>query len=164
MNMMNMNEQSGRLLSPGESDFVERIGLAFERLGTSRTAGRLFGVLLMAEEALSLDRLAELLQVSKASVSTNARYMERVGLVERAAVPGDRRDYYRLLPGSFERAVNRRVAIAHEFIGLAESGLEAVDEKNEVARERLVSMRDFYQFMADGMDDLMTAWKEGRRA
>ncbi|MFC1526392.1 GbsR/MarR family transcriptional regulator [Candidatus Latescibacterota bacterium] len=149
-------------LNSAESEFVERIGLAFERLGTSRTAGRLFGVLLMAREPLSLDELSRLLQVSKASVSTNARYDERIGIIERASVPGDRRDYYRVAPRSLERAVTRRVAVTHEFVRLAESGLDAVDEGNGAARERLAEMRDFYQFIGDGLEGLMNRWREGR--
>ena len=55
------------------ADFVERMGLTLEGEGLPRIAGRLFGFLLVHPEAYSLDELAERLQVSKASISTNAR-------------------------------------------------------------------------------------------
>jgi DNA-binding transcriptional regulator GbsR (MarR family) len=42
----------------------------------------------------SLDEMAEQLQVSKASVSANARLLETIGMIERVTKPGDRRDYY----------------------------------------------------------------------
>ena len=52
--------------------FVGEMGLTFEADGFTRIGGRLFGHLLLAEGPLSLDAIAETLQVSKASVSTDA--------------------------------------------------------------------------------------------
>ena len=57
-------------------EFVERMAVTLEGHGLPRIAGRLFAFLLVNGEAVSLDELAEELQVSKASVSTNARLLE----------------------------------------------------------------------------------------
>lgn len=77
-------------------EFIERTGLFFERDGFPRIAGRVLGYLLLSPEPASLDELANALQVSKSSVSTDARLLQRMGKVERVTVPGDRRDYYRI--------------------------------------------------------------------
>jgi len=61
-------------MAPEESEFVDRIGLFFEMLGAPRTMGRVYGWLLICDPPQqSLTELAEVLSVSKASVSTVAR-------------------------------------------------------------------------------------------
>ncbi len=67
--------------------FVERMGLMLEEDGMPRIAGRMFGYLLVHEGPFSLDELAERLQVSKASISTNARLLEQLGMLERISAP-----------------------------------------------------------------------------
>lgn len=75
-------------------DFVESIGVLWEADGLPRIAGRIFGFLIVQPEPSSLDDLAAGLGVSKASISTDARRLEQLGLITRISLPGDRRDYY----------------------------------------------------------------------
>jgi predicted transcriptional regulator len=150
-------------LNPKTQDFVERIGLTLESLGTTRTLGRLFGLLLVAERPMSLDQLASALQVSKASISTNARVCVQIGLAQQVSVLGDRRDYYEISPGSFERAVAARLGIIQEIVSLADAGIGAVDKGNRTARARLEEMRDFYQFLGSEMAKIMTRWQQSRK-
>lgn len=75
---------------------VEAIGRKFESDGYPRTAGRMVGFLLLSEHPHSLDQLADELRASKASVSGNARMLDRMGVLDRVTRPGDRKDYYRL--------------------------------------------------------------------
>ncbi len=74
--------------------FVERMGMTMERLGASRTLGRILGLLLVADDPLSLTEMAAILRVSKASISNNTRLCEQAGLVLRIGMPGDRRTHY----------------------------------------------------------------------
>lgn len=76
------------------ADFVESIGVLWEADGLPRIAGRIFGYLIVQPEPCSLDELAAGLGVSKASISTDARRLEQLGLITRISLPGDRRDYY----------------------------------------------------------------------
>ena len=70
----------------------------FEAEGFSRTAGRIFGRLLLSDAPLSLDQLAADLEASKASISTETRLLERRGALERVGRRGDRRAYYQVAP------------------------------------------------------------------
>jgi DNA-binding transcriptional regulator GbsR (MarR family) len=140
--------------------FVEKLGLLFERLGSTRTAGRMMGLMLVADAPMSLADMAGSLNVSKASMSTNARLAEQLGMVQRVSLPGDRRDYYELTPGSFEEMVARRIKAIDAFILLANEGLKAIDKDNERARTRLEKMRDFYQFFVSELDTLLERWQE----
>jgi biotin operon repressor len=102
--------------------FVERMGLEAERDGLPRIAGRILGFLITADAPASLDQIADALQVSRASVSTNCRLLEQIGAAERVSLPGDRKDYYELAPGFPERSstspgpVRAKVEIAEEAL------------------------------------------------
>lgn len=148
------------MLRPETQQFIERTGVAIERLGMPRTFGRLFGLLMVAERPLSLDELAEQLHVSKASVSTNARSCEEMGLARRVGVRGDRRDFYEIAPDAFEQITAKRVQSLHAMAGLAAEGLEAVGEEPTAARGRLTEMLDFYLFMGEQVEELLERWRE----
>lgn len=116
--------------------FVERAGMLWEKDGFPRIAGRIFGLALLTEDPLSLDELAESLGVSRASISTDTRLLERMGLLERVTKPGDRKDYYQSTERSFERAIAERVHRMRDFEALVESG-RAIPGTSAAVRERL---------------------------
>ena len=64
--------------------------------GFSKVMGQLYGSLLLSAEPLSLDDMMARLGVSKASVSTNIRSLEHMGMVRQVWVRGGsgRRKYY----------------------------------------------------------------------
>jgi len=140
--------------------FVERMGLAFERLGLPRSFGRVFALLMVSTGPVSLDEMVERLQVSKATVSTSARSCEDFGLARRVGVRGDRKDYYEIAPDAFGNVTSREVSVLHSLAGLAAEGLEAVGAEPSVARARLTEMLDFYLFMGEGVEELLERWKE----
>jgi hypothetical protein len=146
--------------NPETREFIERMGLAIERLGLTRTFGRLFGLLMVAERPLSLDEMVDRLHVSKASVSTNARDCEELGLARRVGVRGDRKDYYEIAPGAFESVMAKRVGAIHAMAGLAAEGLQAVGDDPSPARDRLTEMLDFYLFMGEQIEELLERWRE----
>lgn len=98
-----------RAATDASADIVERMGLLMEQDGLPRIAGRILGLLLIEPEACSLDEIAGTLGVSKASVSQDARRLERLGLVERVGRPGDRRDFYAIGPDMLSRAIAMRL-------------------------------------------------------
>lgn len=142
--------------------FVEQVGLALESVGAARNAGRLLGVLLVAEEPISLDAACRVLKASKASVSTNARWLETSGLLQRVGYPGDRKDYYQVSPGTFERLLARRVAQVKDWVRLSEFGLQAIERENLVARARLEEMRQTYRMLVDELARLVVHLEERR--
>jgi DNA-binding transcriptional regulator GbsR (MarR family) len=143
--------------------FIEKMGLMFEHAGSTRTHGRLMGLLLVSDKPLSLNEMAEHLRVSKASLSTNARMAVQVGMAQRVSLPGDRRDYYEMTPGSFENMVARRLQAIEEVVHLTEDGLRAIERGNTTARARLGKMKDFYQFFLGELDGTLERWRKLER-
>jgi DNA-binding transcriptional regulator GbsR (MarR family) len=143
-------------------EFIERMGLALESDGLPRTAGRIFGLLLLSEDCRSLDDLAAELQVSKASVSTNARLLEQRGVLERNSRPADRRDYYRVPPDFFTHTMAQRLTRwqrLHEAIGDARTSLPIRSRK---VLQRLEEYQAAYAFMSEVIQDGLTRWQEKR--
>lgn len=140
--------------------FVERVGLMLEADGLARSAGRIFGYLLICETPRSLDELADELQISKASASTNARLLEQHALVERIGSLGDRRDFYRIGCNSWEhmlRVAQRRWEAMHAL--LVESASQLPPEM-AVGRERLLEAAEFHVLLLEGAERLSERWRE----
>jgi DNA-binding transcriptional regulator GbsR (MarR family) len=144
-------------------NFIERLGLLLEREGLPRIAGRIFGYLLIHAEACSLDELSERLQVSKGSVSTNARHLEMIGLLERVSEPGDRRDYYRMGPDAWERMLESAQRRWEQVRVQLTSTAAMLPEELEGGRRRLIQAEQFHTLMIDGMDGMLERWRANRR-
>lgn len=122
----------------GQQRFVEEMGLAWEREGVPRIAGRIFGFLLLQAEPCSLDDMATALGVSRASISTDARCLERLHLVERVSRPGDRRDYWGIAGDAPASSVAMHVDRMRRMrAALEEHGQLAVEGTPPAVRGRL---------------------------
>ena len=140
-----------------EDRFVEQMGQLYERDGLARIAGRIFGQLLLAVEPMSLDDLVESLRVSKASVSTNTRLLDRLGMVERVTLPGDRRDYYQVTERVHERMLEPRIQRLQQTRRLLEHGLETESAEDPRVRRRLEQFSEFFDRMLAVVEDAMRA-------
>lgn len=140
-----------------EDQFVERMGQLYERDGLARIAGRIFGQLLLAVEPMSLDDLVAALRVSKASVSTNTRLLDRLGVVERVTLPGDRRDYYQVTDRVHERMLEPRVQRLHETRKLLLEGLETEAAEDPRVQRRLEQFGEFFDRMVEVIEDARSA-------
>lgn len=155
---MNSTDPHDRL-----SSFVEGIGLIFERWGFPRTAGRIWGWLHVCQPPhQSSDDLADALHVSKASISTNTRLLENVGLLERVGVRGSRLIHYRLARDAFESILQQRLTGAREVRSLAERGLGSLESEDSGPTGRLGELRDFYAFVEEEVACMLERWRTRR--
>jgi DNA-binding transcriptional regulator GbsR (MarR family) len=139
----NARRKSEAKASPPD-EFVERLAVAMEADGLPRIAGRIFGLLLLSEDALSLDTIAESIGASKASASVNTRLLEQRGLIERMSLQGDRRDYYRSVSNLFVRTMEQRLAKWQRFHEIVNDGIENLDV-SPVIRARMKSFENEYE-------------------
>lgn len=138
-------------------NFVERMALICEKDGMPRIAGRIFGYLLATDQTHSLDELADLLQASKASVSTNARMLEQIGVVQRVSVLGDRRDFYRVQGDPWEsmlRGAQTRWREMLQVFGEANGTLP-----DEAGRARMSEALRFHHLLIGECDALLERWR-----
>lgn len=122
--------------------FCERMGLLWEQDGLPRIAGRILGYLLVQPEPCSLDDLASGLGVSKASVSTDTRLLERLGFVQRVGRPADRRDYYQIADDMGARVLELKLESLAR-LGAALGELRGRDEMAPTVHARLDRLEQF---------------------
>lgn len=143
-------------------EFIERIGLLTEEEGFPRIAGRILGLLLVEEEPLSLDAMMEKLQVSKGSISTNVRLLERLGIIQRVSSPGDRKDYYQLGNEPWEHIFEVARQRLRRVLTVVEQEGRMLPEEREVGRYRLEAWREFYSFLLDDLEGKLERWRNRR--
>ena len=136
------------------------MGLAAESDGLSRIAGRVFAALLLESEPLSLDTLAEQLDVSKASVSTEARRLLDRGVAERVTKPGDRRDYYVLAPDFFAQIVRFRLGRWSAFHRLVTEMQDSAADVPRAVRERFAYLDEVHGFILARVEEALNEWRD----
>ncbi len=104
--------------------YVEEVARYFEDAGLPRIAGRLIGVLMVAEpREQSAADLAHRLHASRASISTMGRLLISAGIVERWTVPGQRREYLRFRDDAWPTVMVEKTRWISELRQLGERGL-----------------------------------------
>jgi hypothetical protein len=152
-------------LSPGEREFVERIGLFFEMLGGPRTMGRIYGWLMICDPPhQSITEIATALAVSKASISTVIRQLQAGQMVERFPMPGSRQHHYQLRSGGWTQVIRGRVDRLQLGVDAAEYGLSVIGVDRPAQRAQLAEFRDFFTFVAKEYgDEVVRRWEDYRK-
>ncbi len=147
-----------------EKHFVEDVGLYFEQANHPRMAGRIIGALLIADPPhLSMTELCEILGASKGSLSTMTHLLLQMGLIERVAVPGGRRDYFQLKPGAWTQLVRQE---AYEFTALrqlTERGLELMLDQDSEMKQRLEDAHGLFAYIEQEFPRLIEQWEQEHR-
>jgi DNA-binding transcriptional regulator GbsR (MarR family) len=147
-----------------EQKYIEEFGLYWEQMGLPRITGRILAWLLICDPPQqTMNDLTEALQSSKSSISTGTRMLIQFGFIERVSVPGERRDYYQLLPHMWSRVLGEKQNQFTLFVQLAERGLALLDEADSPRRERLEEMYDLYAFMDREYPALLERWRAERK-
>lgn len=124
------------------NDLIHVIGEKAEKFGFSRIAGQLEGLLLFTNQPMSLDEMAERLEVSKGSVSTNIRLLERWKVVRKVYHRGARKNFYEIRGNIWEieteimsTIVKDEIERVKSLMSNCETDLNAIqgttEEKNE---------------------------------
>jgi len=145
--------------------------------GFSKVMGQLYGALLLQGEPLSLDDLMVTLSISKASVSTNIRTLEHMGMVRQVWSKGkrDRRKYYEaetdflriitnIISGREMRDVDRALHVMQGNISLLKQTLTDMDEHDQQVAtlyiERISQMQAMFRFAQLMITSILTTVKE----
>jgi predicted transcriptional regulator len=137
--------------------FVDAMGLLLSRYGVAATLGRVFALLLINDDALSLDDIATWLGTSKSGTSVAARDLERLGLVRRRLTRGSRRILYEasddmvpIFEAQFGRIRQQRC--------LLQRGEQLVQPGR--ARHRLRTMLALHDFWLSQSAGIIQRWRE----
>ena len=135
-------------------EFVERMGLIAEGDGLSRIAGRIMGLMVIEGGPLSFAELAQRLEVSRGSVSTNTRFLERLGVIERVARRGDRQDYFQLATAPYVRLLEGSVDRMMKAHGVVAHAKEQLSDNDGDTQRRLDELASFYEGLGNSFREL----------
>jgi len=143
--------------------YAESWGVLFEQEGLPRTSGRIWGWLLVCSPGnQSVQQLCDALQVTKGSISTNTRLLERAGLIRRMGVSGSKQTHYRVRSGAFEALLQEKLGATLQWLGLADQGLGLLEAAPPERARRLQDLREFYAFIEKEQRGILKRWKERR--
>ena len=142
---------------------LDGLGQLADYFGFNQVMGQLYGSLLLSAEPLSLDDMMGRLGISKASVSTNMRSLEHMGMVRQVWVRGGngRRKYYQaetdfwqifsnILSGREMRDVERALAVMEENrLRISNSIADLPTDQQILARlylDRITQMQALFRF------------------
>ena len=142
-----------------QNDFIHIVGEKAEKFGFSRIAGQLEGLLLFSNRPMSLDEMADRLEVSKGSVSTNIRFLERFKVVRKVYNKGDRKNLYEIRGSISEIETEVLSTIAKDEIERMKRIMEkskvdlnavkgkSAEEKEDIAfiRQRFSEMEEYLE-------------------
>ena len=85
-----MNDQ----LSSAHDNFIQGISRISNFWGFPKAMGAIYGAIYLSPNPVTLDDLVDQVGVTKGAVSTNVRQLERLGMIHKHLVIGDRKDFY----------------------------------------------------------------------
>jgi hypothetical protein len=143
-----------------ERRYAEEVGMVLAGVGMTPAYGKLLGWLLICDPpSQSLAQLSSALGLSKGSVSTGMRVLERIGLVRRVAAPGLRGHVYEATPNALIEMGSRAGEQYAAMRALMERGLTLLHDENSPRARRLRVSRDFYAFVEREVPRLLDRFK-----
>ena len=147
------------------AQFVEEFGVLFEQSGGVRMLGRVIGLLTIAEPPeRTAEQLAAELQASRGSISQTTRQLVQMGLVQRFAKPGERRDYFRIKPNGWTAMMRGEIRLIASYRELIGRGLALVDEGDGETRRNAEHAVRFFDYVDREYRRFMDAWDELEKA
>lgn len=145
-----------------QQHFVQGMSQISHFWGFPKAMGAIFGAIYLSPEAVTLDELVEQVGVSKGAVSTNVRHLERLNMVHRQNVIGDRKDYYTaetdfwaiiraILEQRQQQEFDKALGSVSESIALIEDPEDS--ELGAFYLERMEAMQSFFK----NFDSLVSA-------
>jgi len=159
--VLKIENQRRRVEADVRLAIADDIGRLYARYGLALSIGRVFGLLLASNQALSLDEIAETLGISKSGASVAARDLERIGVVIRRGTPGSKRVVYEAtdeMESTFSGTF-ARVNDALQAMDRAESRLGAGK-----AKQRMKQMVEVHEFWLRESNDMMERWRRRRQS
>lgn len=144
-----------------ESRVVAEFAEFFEQEGYARIVGQVFARLLLRAEPMALRELALDLGVSRASISTDTRRLERQGILERVSKAGDRRAFYRLAVDLPDRIMALRIDRLERFQALIQAAMSGAPTAAEAVRARLQELDRAHAHMIEAMTEMLSQWRKG---
>ena len=138
-------------MSEMTQSFVLHFGEMGNRWGFNRTVGQILGLLIVNEEHLNAENIAEALSISRGNVSMGLKELQSWRLIKPVHVQGDRKEYYTPIGDIWTMAITvmeeRRKREIDPTLTVLRSALieEPSSVKDEYAQVRIKELHDLLE-------------------
>lgn len=149
-------ENKEKELARIREQMISAMGRAFEIRGLNGVTGRLYGLLFLSEEPMTLDDMAQQLGMSKPSMSIHVRNLEKSGMVHKVWKRGGRKNYYVAetdMEKIIQEIIEREKAALNMLISTAN------DCKINLKKLKKEQNHDFQKNVAQNLDKVLY-WEE----
>ncbi|WMS88774.1 GbsR/MarR family transcriptional regulator [Pleionea litopenaei] len=140
--------------------FVVHFGEMGSRWGFNRTVGQMLALIVLSENPLNADQIAEMLGVSRGNVSMGLKELQSWQLIRTQPQPGDRKDYFKpsgtiwelalqVLSERRKREVDPTLSVLRSELMNAES-----DPSNDYAHAKMQEIHDLLELFLRWFDDI----------
>ena len=141
-------------LENAQQNFIQGMSRISGFWGFPRAMGAIYGAIYLSPTHLSLDEIVAQVGVTKGAVSTNVRQLERLGMVHKHILIGDRKDYYAaetdfwtMIKGILQEREKSEFDHAIKTVSDSLEMVSAETEDHELAafyQERIGAMQSFF--------------------
>lgn len=147
-------------------ELIEAYSEAYVKLGYSSLMGKIVALLIASPNPLSLDDIAEQLQMSKGPISQISRKLKEHQVIQKVWIPGERKDYYQATDDIFGQAFENYAASMKKNadLGTRISALalecDLKDKQVNHIKSRMDEMMLFYNKMDKYNSEFIQEWKK----
>lgn len=142
-------------LEQAREQFIQGLSRITHFWGFPKAMGAIYGAVYLSPDLLSLDEIVTQVGVSKGSVSTNIRMLERLGMVHKQLQIGDRKDYYtaetdfwKIVRGVLREREKNEFDLALRSVGESLALINEIEPEDQMLadfyKQRMQNMQQFF--------------------
>ncbi|WP_299074460.1 transcriptional regulator [uncultured Paraglaciecola sp.] len=126
------------------NQLIEDMGMIAQGDGMPRIAGKIMGLLVVEVGPYSFSEIAQRLQVSRGSISTNTRLLENLHVIERVSKKGERGDYFQLAEDPYSKLLQGVSQRMEKSISILQKTRDALPKDLQQSQARIQDLQEFY--------------------
>ena len=144
-----------------KEQYIESVGLFYDKYGLPKMAGRILGYLISSEtENNSFDDLKEALKASKGSISGNINLLLNQSMIVKHMISGDRKSYYKMSINSLESIMDAKAISITQFKRILQDGLSFDTAESNPKSRNLKEILNYYEFLEREIPLLRKKWEQ----
>ena len=132
------------ILSDKKKELIEKIGIMQEKTGMQPAAGRIVGLLYVADKPeLTFDEIREALCISKSATSNALNLLQQLNRLDYITYSGDRRRYFRLKLSRWRELVTHEIDGITNFSSTLQEVVAARTKDTPEYNQSILEIADF---------------------
>lgn len=147
-------------MTKAQEQYIEEMALLLERMGLTRSSGRIFGYVLMSNnEHPSADDFMNELHMSKGSVSMGLKSLTTMGFLEPVSLKKSRKMHYQLAHQSMVDLMQQRNHMMTAIRDIYMKGYHLRNDQSDTQASWLKETAEFYDWLGVKINELIVEWK-----